>query len=630
MNIIKLLFLVFLFAPYYGASAQQSVHGHYDGTQYLKIQHELAQGWNTWNTRSVLSHVYLPHMIALDLHLSNNGTTLKEALIGRRGANIEVVKPGLHAYDGSFTELELTWNGMDVIVRTATTSQDELVMHVQTNGKGRMHIRPYQIWWDRPGSIEWKGEGFVYDLPALKVPVFVTSKALVDKERGLLNIAQVEEFGISTGLEYNLQEIREIIRNKKEKLKDYNKRFDNLTPVYEAIQSVIGWNIIYDPTEQRVITPVSRIFNLRKSGYVLYCWDTYFVSLMQSIENKPLAYASAVEITSEFTKDGFVPNYTGGIGIKTRDRSQPPIGSFTVRHLYHQYGDIWLLEKLYPRLLTWNEWWPKARDIDGLLCWGSDPYFPQLREKETRVVNTHVAATAESGLDNSPMYDGVLYDTGRHKMLLADVGLNSLYIMDCKALAEIADILGKHEDARVLRQRATSYAKNMNERLWNEQAGIYMNKRTDTKEFYPRLSPTLFYPMMAEVSTDSQAKRMVEEHLVNPNEFWGEYVIPSISRNDSAYDDNTYWRGRIWGSMNFLVYLSLSNYNFPNVQSAFAEKSKDLMMRHWEEHGYIFENYNAETSEGDDVPNSDKFYHWGALMGIMELMEKGYVTIPAK
>ncbi len=29
-------------------------------------------------------------------------------------------------------------------------------------------------------------------------------------------------------------------------------------------------------------------------------------------------------------------------------------------------------------------------------------------------------------------------------------------------------------------------------------------------------------------------------------------ILPSIARNDVAYKDNVYWRGRIWGPMNFL------------------------------------------------------------------------------
>ena len=54
---------------------------------------------------------------------------------------------------------------------------------------------------------------------------------------------------------------------------------------------------------------------------------------------------------------------------------------------------------------------------------------------------------------------------------------------------------------------------------------------------------------------------MIEKHLLNPEEFWGQWVIPSIARNDPAFHDQDYWRGRIWGPMNYLVYLGLRNYD---------------------------------------------------------------------
>ena len=56
---------------------------------------------------------------------------------------------------------------------------------------------------------------------------------------------------------------------------------------------------------------------------------------------------------------------------------------------------------------------------------------------------------------------------------------------------------------------------------------------------------------------------MIAKHLKNPDEFWGKWVIPSIAFNDPAFKDQDYWRGRIWGPMNYLVYLGLQNYNDP-------------------------------------------------------------------
>ncbi|MDR3060716.1 MAG: hypothetical protein LBU57_01220, partial [Dysgonamonadaceae bacterium] len=243
--------------------------------------------------------------------------------------------------------------------------------------------------------------------------------------------------------------------------------------------------------------------------------------------------------------------------------------------------------------------------------------------RESGGINELYGAALESGLDNSPMYDQIKFDKERHIMLLNDVGLSSLYVMDCDYLANIAEALGKNEDVKELRKREKEYRKNL-QGLWDDEKGFYYNKHTDTGLLDPRTSPTNFYPLLAKASGQDQAARMINEHLLNPDEFWGEWVIPATPRNDPFFKDNIYWRGRIWAPLNFFVYLGLRNYDFENVRQSLAEKSKNLLMKSWVSNGYVFENYNATTGVGDDTTRSDKFYHWGALLGFISLIENGY------
>jgi neutral trehalase len=203
----------------------------------------------------------------------------------------------------------------------------------------------------------------------------------------------------------------------------------------------------------------------------------------------------------------------------------------------------------------------------------------------------------------------------------ADVGLMSMYIADCDALAEIADSLQKSSEAKELRDRSARYGAKL-ATMWNEQAGMFLNKNLHTGENSTRLSPTNFYPMLAHAATAEQAKTMVRKHLLNTNEFWGEWVIPSIARDDPAFHDQEYWRGRIWGPMNYLVYLGLSNYDTAGARKEFAQKSYSLFLKEWNEKGHVHENYNAILGTGDDVSSSDRFYHWGALLGYVQYLEQ--------
>jgi hypothetical protein len=404
--------------------------------------------------------------------------------------------------------------------------------------------------------------------------------------------------------------------------------FGGLAEVYKAIQTAVAWDTIYEPEHQRVVSPVSRIWNVSWGGYVLFDWDNYFAAYMASLESKELAYANAVEMTRGITESGFVPNFETVNGIKSRDRSEPPVGSLICRELYRRFDERWFLEEVYPDLLRWNRWWHSERRLDGLLCWGSTPFTPVLGSHwEFEEVNQRQGGAWESGLDNLPIYDDVPFDPVKHLLLSQDAGLNGLYIADCDALADIAHVLGRGAEENELRARGADY-RQASTRLWDEASGIFRNRDPYSGTFSTHLAPTSFYPLLGNAATPAQAERMVQEHFYNPQEFWGEYIIPAIARSDPAYNDQDYWRGRIWGPMNLLTYFSLRKSGLRQACQDMAQKSVNLLLKEWRENGHIHENYNGNTGEGCDSPHSDAFYHWGGLLGIPALIEAGFLPAP--
>lgn len=71
---------------------------------------------------------------------------------------------------------------------------------------------------------------------------------------------------------------------------------------------------------------------------------------------------------------------------------------------------------------------------------------------------------------------------------------------------------------------------------------------------------------------------MLKEHFYEPEEFWGDWM-PSIARNDKAYNDQSYWRGRIWVPMNLLVYLGFGKHGLAAAGKDLAEKSQAIFLR---------------------------------------------------
>jgi hypothetical protein len=618
-------------------SDNAAVDVHTARNKYDEMQRSIAVGWNTWDTRSVLRHVLLPYGVAVDVNLAADGKRINRFFIGDRAEGAARMKPGSHSYDGFYTDITASWSGLVLRVESAADSLSNVIIITPQEGsaKGGKVIVAIKELWQRANYTSTSGSKFsiktIADNLSLEGEVL---GEFLENRNGEIILSADKPVVITCARPLDYGEARRYVDEHHNAFAAAGKeKYGACYDEYNAMQNVLGWDNIFDPTINKVITPVSRIWNVGWSnnsdlgGFVLFCWDTYFASMMLSIDSKALAYANAVEITRGLTEQGFVPNFYTESSYKSRDRSQPPVGTLAAWSIYRKYKDKWFLELLYSDFLKWNRWWDKSRKTDGLLCWGSTPFEPvTYRYWELVGVNETFGGALESGQDNSHMYDNIPFDKERHQQMLNDVGLNSLYIMDCKLLAKIADELGQKGDAGELRRRAKAYSENLS-RLWDEKASFYYNLRTDTKQFSRKTSPTNFYPLLTKTLSDKQAEDMVRQHLLNPDEFWGEWVIPATPRNDTAFRENTYWKGRIWAPLNFLVYMGLRSYDTPVINDArrqFAEKSKNLLLKSWLSDGYVFENYNATTGQGDDVANSDKFYHWGALLGFINLIEQGY------
>jgi hypothetical protein len=597
--------------------------------EYAAVQTSLAQGWNTWDVYNVAAQVLLPEGFTIRVGLKHNSALnsdafLSDMLIGRQGKGEEAIVPGPHTWNGSYTELRLTWQTHELMLQTAHDGEDLVMLATPVEANGGLPptlVLSTGVLWNGPGSSMKSDDHIEFNNVSRKICVYWTGReqscAALPIDTPFFAALLQNPIGLSTGHPRSVDQIRTILKRQR----------PAGTSVAQAIESVMGWDTFFDPSKSRVISPVSRLWSTGWGGYVLFDWDTFFAASMAAVGDRNLAYADAIETLRESTPEGFVPNYARAGGWKSSDRSEPPVGAITVLDLYRKFHDRWFLRDTFDPLLRWNRWWNEHREQSGYLVLGTDAGNRPVNPDDNSI-GTRQGAKYESGLDNSPMYDEAPFHPETNRIHLADVGLMSLYVADCNALAEIAAALGKHPEEQELRRRGERYGANL-QTLWDEKAGIFLNKNLDTGELSTRLSPTNFYPLLAKAATPRQAARMVNEHLLNPQEFWGEWVIPSIARSDPAFRDQDYWRGRIWGPMNYLVYLGLLNYDQPAVCKQLAQKSLALFNQEWRLNGHVHENYNAITGIGDDVSSSDRFYHWGALLGLIDYLETGAGTDPS-
>jgi putative isomerase len=591
--------------------------------------HVEPSGWNTWNNPNLLSFVKMPEGLSLRVTWRNKRGgpywVDQSYIINPTMTIREKVTPIIHTYDGSYIEMLFEWGDkLSANIKAANDGEDIVILVTPEKieeGTIILVLEAGILWNKPPATISHHSDMLTAKLQDKTINIRTTGEPYdmrFPMPSAHLVLHAEKPTAFYTGSDRTMDEIHSILEKQQEKYIASLEKYRELKDAYEAMQAVVAWNIFYDAENDRALTSVSRIWNEAWGGYIIFDWDTYFAALMLAIDHKGLAYSNAIAITNGITDGGFIPNVEATFGVKSYDRSQPPVGSMVCKLIYDKYQEPEFLNAVYENLLTWNRWWDKNRNNRGFLSWGSNPH-PRGMDNP----NTKPAAMLESGLDNSPKFDKARFNPETHMLELTSVGLMGLYVADCNYLADIAEILGKEADAAELRQRSAQYGDKLQE-LWDDSTGIFRDKHLDSGEWSDQLAPTHFYPLIAGVATQHQAERMIKEFFMNPNEFYGEYMIPSISRSSKAFPDNHYWRGRIWAPMNFLVYMGLRNYDLPEARKILVDKSENLILKEWTENRHVYENYNADTGVGGDVNSSDAFYSWGGLLAFIALMEHGY------
>ncbi|WP_420448732.1 amylo-alpha-1,6-glucosidase [Candidatus Palauibacter sp.] len=420
----------------------------------------------------------------------------------------------------------------------------------------------------------------------------------------------------------------------------------------EAVTDNLMWTVLLQPEAVRRYAPAGRRWIFPKPGdggstggtpqdigsgdrtrksapapddWTVFGWDSFFNALALTTASGRLAWdALLAGIASRYT-NGNVPNWRSRRG-GTPDRSQPPVGSFAALKLHLTCPDADALAAAWPGLLAWSDWWvadkggrPRREGLTpGLLAWGSDtalvPEDEQLPGWEVGA-SGHQRAAWESGQDDLPLWDDVKWDPRREVLAVSAVDLCSYRALDLECLSRIGRILGHMADAERLEAERRRIIETMNRVLWSEDAGLYLDELPGDRHS-PRVASSNFLPLIAGVPSARQANRMVDV-LRDPDRFWGEWVLPTISRNDPAFDDQQYWRGSIWPPMNYLVLQGLRRYGFDELASELAWKGALMFLADRGRTGFCRENFDARSGRG----RGQRFQSWGPLFALGAIEE---------
>jgi hypothetical protein len=422
-----------------------------------------------------------------------------------------------------------------------------------------------------------------------------------------------------------------------------------------AVTDTIHWTVLLQPETGRTYTPAGRRWVFPRAEergggrdhWTVFGWDSYFNALELAVEAPAAARETLLAGLRTAYPNGCVPNWRGRFG-GTPDRSQPPIGSLAALKLHLRRPDPAMLETAYPLLRAWSDWWVAEREAQGadgaaaaaggaagaagaaprrapgprgLLTWGSDPdRIDPLAPPWERDAGIRQLAAWESGQDDLPTWDEAEESPAHHCLAVDPVDLNAYRVLDLECLAKIAWELGLDDEGAAHHAAAADLRRRINEHLWDADRETYADRRWDGS-FTPARTASHFLVLAAGVAPDDRARRMVE-HLTDPALFWGDFMVPTLSRDDPRFAEQQYWRGTIWPPINYLVHLGLARYGFDAEAAAVAERGARMFLEDRRRTGLCRENFDSRTGEG----GGQRHQSWGPLFALTALEELVDIT----
>lgn len=345
----------------------------------------------------------------------------------------------------------------------------------------------------------------------------------------------------------------------------------------------------------------------------LWLWDSVFHSLGMNLLSPRLAWDFLASVLDTQSPDGRIPLKTVPDGRQSVF-TQPPLLAWGVWRNYLALDDRATLVRALPALEAYLNWDCANRDANanGLLEWKSHP--------------DALCRCGESGLDNSPRFDG-----GEP---LDAVDFSVLVAHDMIHVARIADALGEPGKAREWSRRAAAMSATVHRELWDEADGFYYDRNLNGRLTGVR-AVSGFLPLLLDDLPPGRAERLLAA-LRDPAHFAAPFPVPSLSVSHPSWSTDM-WRGATWLNLNYLVIEGLKRRGYTDEAQRLAEVSIAHVRKYAESHGVIFEFYDAKDAVAPSEcerkgPREGAYdirgkvdairdYHWSAALTACLLLE---------
>ncbi len=366
--------------------------------------------------------------------------------------------------------------------------------------------------------------------------------------------------------------------------------FENAPPVEEKYQKtyLYAWWVMAN----NLISPHGKVLYeammpSKTKYFGLWLWDSALHALAFRHVDPLLAQNQIRAMLAHQLPNGMLPDAIYDEGIIAEidhpfkaEVTKPPILAWAALKLHELNPDKDFLGEIYDPLVRWNSWWFGENDfnLSGLAQY-KHPY--------------------SSGLDDSPLWD--------YGMPVESPDINTYLCIQMDALARMADILGNQAEAEKWRKYSLETLDKIYRELWHEESGFF-NAYTN-ENVIPVLTPFNLYPLWTGRLRKSIQKKLLA-HLTNQEEFWGNYPLPTVARNDTHFEADIMWRGPVWANINYFFIEALQRVGENGLARELRRKTLDMISAHQG----IFEYYNAET--GLPGRNAAPIFGWTAAVFI--------------
>jgi len=168
----------------------------------------------------------------------------------------------------------------------------------------------------------------------------------------------------------------------------------------------------------------------------------------------------------------------------------------------------------------------------------------------------------------------------RSPFLVQDTLFNALMYRAQRDLRALAAELGEPTEEFDEWLATTRYA--FNARLWSEEHGLYFAYDLRARRVLEENGCATFIPLFAGLASERQARRLVEEHLLNPEEYAPDgtrYYVPSQAKNNLFFEPRRYWRGPVWIIINWMVMEGLRRYGYHELAETIRQHSLELVQK---------------------------------------------------